>query len=51
MKPSPNKQQESPKKPYNAPQLQVYGNLREITNTVATLGPKTDDFLTGGRTH
>jgi hypothetical protein len=31
----PEEQRLVPKRPYSAPQLQVYGDLREITNTKA----------------
>lgn len=52
MNPSPNKPQEQPsaKKPYDAPRLQVYGSLREITNNVSTLGHVNDDFIGNTRT-
>jgi hypothetical protein len=33
------------KKPYHTPRLEVYGTLREITNSVATAGSASDDFV------
>ncbi len=39
------------KKTYTKPELQVYGNLAEITNAVATAGKKTDNFIHPNRTH
>jgi hypothetical protein len=51
MKTPPNRPKELPtKKPYNSPQLQVYGNLLEITNTVTKLGSAQDDFVSPNRT-
>ena len=35
------------KKAYSKPDLQVYGNLREITNSVTDAGSLTDTFYPG----
>lgn len=41
------------RKPYNRPQLQVYGDLREITNTSTNEvnAKKSDDAHGNSRTH
>jgi hypothetical protein len=40
------------KKPYSKPELQVYGNLAEITNLSTNRnGTKTDKNAAGTRTH
>jgi hypothetical protein len=38
-------------KTYATPQLQVYGNLQEITGTVKTTGKRTDPGHITPRTH
>ena len=51
MKPD-NKNERVNKKVYNPPQLQVYGDLRQITNTVAHTSPHFDGFgAPNNRTH
>lgn len=51
MDPSTTKQNEqTAKKPYRTPHLQIYGDLREITNTVTNTGHATDDFHGNTRT-
>jgi hypothetical protein len=40
-----------PKKNYYKPQLQVYGNLREITQTFATRGKRDGGVSPPDRTH
>jgi hypothetical protein len=51
MNPSPKKLKESlAKKRYETPRLQIYGDLREITNTVHNLGSAHDDLHGNTRT-
>ena len=51
MKPD-NKNERVNKKVYNPPQLQVYGDLRQITNAVAHTSPRLDGAgLPHSRTH
>jgi hypothetical protein len=35
--------QKQPKKAYSRPQLQVYGDLKTISQTVASAGPRMDN--------
>jgi hypothetical protein len=51
MKPYPNElKKSSAKKPYDVPRLQIYGSLREITNTVTNAGHAFDSFAAPNRT-